>query len=402
MTSHIAVPAVALPFRTQPSGQGAALLARSGLGFPEFDQLVRLVYSGVRETLPWALLLDHLRNLLDANYVTLILHQPRGEEPLQVVYAGRTQPALAAMSCTDLVAIDPFVNLPRERMVMLEELIDDADWLAGTCYREFHAPVDIRYHMGADLGSGPVPDCRLRVTRTARSERFGERERAIGDLLLPHLAIAVQLRASLNVAELERGLYTGMFDRLSVGVVFLDKDGHVVKVNEAAGQILAQRDGLSVVNDCLVADYPGETRELRRLIEQAVSTGSTRVPGVLTGMSVRRTSGRSNLGVAMRAVPLTGLSDPALRSAALAVIRDPEARVLASHEQLQRLYRLTPAEANLALCLMDGCTVEDAARRLNVSRNTVRCQIRAIFAKTGVTRQTELLRVLLGGIAPLV
>ena len=46
--------------------------------------------------------------------------------------------------------------------------------------------------------------------------------------------------------------------------------------------------------------------------------------------------------------------------------------------------------------------VDEAAQRLNVSRNTARCQIRAIFAKTGVTRQTELLRVLLSGVAPLV
>ncbi|MGE3828502.1 MAG: helix-turn-helix transcriptional regulator [Steroidobacteraceae bacterium] len=402
MMSHIAVPAAGLPHQAQPSAEGSALLVRSGLAFAEFDQLVRLIYTGVREALPWALLLDHLRCLLDANYVTLILHQPRADEPLQVVYAGRTQPALAAMSCTDLVAIDPFVNLPRERAVLLEELIDDDAWLASPCYREFHAPVDIRYHMAADLGAGPVPDCRLRVTRPPRGDRFGARERTICDLLLPHLAIAVQLRASLNVAELERGLYTGMFDRLSVGVVFLDGEGRIVKVNQAAEEILAQGDGLSLANNGLVADFPGESRELRRLIEQAVSTAGARVPGVLTGMSVRRTSGRANLGVAVRAVPLTGLAEPGLRAAALVVIRDPEARVLATHEQLQRLYRLTPAEANLALHIMDGCTVEEAARRLGVSRNTVRCQIRAIFAKTGVTRQTELLRVLLGGIAPLV
>ena len=50
---------------------------------------------------------------------------------------------------------------------------------------------------------------------------------------------------------------------------------------------------------------------------------------------------------------------------------------------------------------MAGCTVEEAAQRLNVTRNTARCQIRAVFAKTGVTRQTELLRVLLSGVAPL-
>ena len=75
--------------------------------------------------------------------------------------------------------------------------------------------------------------------------------------------------------------------------------------------------------------------------------------------------------------------------------------MLASHDELKPLYRLTTAEANLAVQLMAGCTEEEAAQRLNVTRNTARCQIRAVFAKTGVTRQTELLRVLLSGVAPL-
>lgn len=378
------------------------LFELSELGFVAFDSLVGMVYAGTQETVPWTRLLDRLREVLGANYVTLILRAPQAGQPLQVVFSGKAQPTLAASFYTDWGAIDPFVNLPRNRMVTLEDLVDDDEWLAGSYYREFHAPLDVRYHMAADIGMGSEPACRLRVSRPHGSERFGARERAICNLLLPHLATAVQLRASFDIAEVERFFYAGMLDRLSVGAVFLDRDGRILKTNAAASELLAQRDGLSIVNGGLSAAYPGENHELRRLIEQVVSPGGKVRPGVVAGMSVSRSSGRPSLGVAVRAAPPTEWSEPSSRPAALVIIRDPEARVVASNEQLKRLYGLTPAEANLALHLMEGCTVDEAAQRLNVSRNTARCQIRAIFAKTGVTRQTELLRVLLSGVAPLV
>lgn len=374
----------------------------SGLQVPEFDLLVKLIYSGILEPVPWTRFLDSLRERFEANYVALILRMPNAERPLQVVYAGQSQPVLAAPVFTDFVALDPFVNLPRNRMVTLEELIDEQTWRASSCYHEFYAPLDVRYHIAADIGmEGLEPDCRLRITRPSGASRFGERERALGNLLMPHLAIAVQLRASLDIAEVERHSYAGMLGRLSVGAVFLGRDGQILKMNPAASEILAQRDGLSASHGILTAAFPGENRELRRLIEQAVCAGGDGIPGVLSGMSISRTSGRANLGIAVRAAPPTEWSESSSRPAALVIIRDPQARVLASHEQLKRLYGLTAAEANLAMHLMRGSTVEAAAQSLQVSRNTVRCQIRAIFAKTGVTRQTDLLRVLLGGIAPL-
>lgn len=375
---------------------------RSGLQVPQFDMLVKLVHSGILEPVPWTRLLEGLRELFVANYVALILRIPDGERPLQVVYAGESQPVLAASVFTDFVALDPFVDLPRNRMVTLEELVDEQEWLAGPCYRDFYAPLDVRYHIAADIGmEGLEPDCRLRITRPRGAGRFGDRERAIGNLLMPHLAIAVQLRASLDIAEVERRSYAGMLGRLSVGAAFLDREGRILRMNQAASEILAQRDGLYISHGVLTAAFPGENRDLRRLIEQSVSAGGERAPGVLSGMSIRRPSGRSNLGIAVRAAPPTEWSESSVRPAALVIIRDPDVRVSASHEQLKRLYGLTSAEANLAVLLMRGSTVEEAARSLEVSRNTVRCQIRAIFAKTGVTRQTELLRVLLGGIAPL-
>ena len=59
------------------------------------------------------------------------------------------------------------------------------------------------------------------------------------------------------------------------------------------------------------------------------------------------------------------------------------------------MHGLTRAEARLAATLAKGISLEEAAAALSISVHTVRSQLKAVFAKTGVTRQAELVALLL-------
>jgi DNA-binding CsgD family transcriptional regulator len=54
---------------------------------------------------------------------------------------------------------------------------------------------------------------------------------------------------------------------------------------------------------------------------------------------------------------------------------------------------------SLAMLLTNGLTLDEAAAELSVSRNTARAHLRAVFAKTGVTRQSGLVRLILNSVA---
>lgn len=56
---------------------------------------------------------------------------------------------------------------------------------------------------------------------------------------------------------------------------------------------------------------------------------------------------------------------------------------------------LTHSEARLALHLGTGSTVAEAAEELNISIHTARNQLKAIYAKTGLNRQSELIKLLI-------
>ncbi|WP_159730665.1 helix-turn-helix transcriptional regulator [Methylosinus sp. Ce-a6] len=61
---------------------------------------------------------------------------------------------------------------------------------------------------------------------------------------------------------------------------------------------------------------------------------------------------------------------------------------------LQGLFDLTPAEARVARAIVAGRTTLEIATDHGVSPETVRTQIRAVYAKTGASRQVELVRLL--------
>ena len=59
---------------------------------------------------------------------------------------------------------------------------------------------------------------------------------------------------------------------------------------------------------------------------------------------------------------------------------------------LEDLYGLTPREAALALLLMAGLTLEESARKLGVTTNTVRTLLKRVTAKTDSRSQADLVR----------
>ncbi len=377
------------------------LFRKSGLSVVEYDSLVHQVYDGTREPTPWTGFLEVLRRRLDANYVSMILRSPSPDRSWQVVFAGQARPDIAEAYNTFFYAVDPFVNLPVDRVVTVDEVVREEDWLRSAIFQEFLAPLGIRYYLGADIGDGDEPSCRFRASRSSTGAPFDDADRALCQLLVPHIKSAVKLRSLLDVTEAERTLYAGTLERLSVGAVILDKKGKILRMNDAAAAILAERDGLSTINGTLHAAFGSENKEMHALIDRAIRSECSPSPHLVSGMSLSRKSGRPNLGIVVRTAPVTEWSESSDRPAVIVIIRDVEQKSHASLSILKRLYGLTPAESTLVLKLLEGLTVEDASEELGISRNTARCQLRGVFAKTGVTRQTELMRLLLSGVAPL-
>jgi len=80
---------------------------------------------------------------------------------------------------------------------------------------------------------------------------------------------------------------------------------------------------------------------------------------------------------------------------ALLVIGSPKMRTPPKADQLRDFYDLSNAQARVVLSLLEGNDIMTSAAKLNISINTIRSHMRAIYAKLGVDNQRDLLRVLL-------
>jgi len=371
------------------------------LSLAEFSELVAAIYEGPLEAVPWKSALDLLRRHLRASYVTLMLRPPSAErEALMVNSAGDWPITREAEYNKHYYALDPFVDLPQDRVVTVDELIGEANWRESEFYQQFLKPLNILHALGADIRTEDGLECRLRVARPHREPPFSENDKALCTVVLPHLKRAVRLHSQLELMDSERRLYAGTVDRMLVGTVTLDETGAVLKSNPVADEMLREGDGLRLVNGAVRADAAAENRELQRLVKQALNlngeTGGR--AAVVDAISITRKSARGKLGVLVRSLPRTGWSKGKRRPSVALFIRDAERKSEASREMVRRLFDLTPAEASLALALANGLTLDEAAEGLNIRKNTARAHLRSIFSKIGVTRQTTLVRVLLGSV----
>jgi len=367
---------------------------------PDFEVLVDAVYQGPLEEVPWRGFLSRLRAALAADSTVLILRPPtRADTGLLLVEGGERRWESAYQE--RFFAQDPFAELPPGRVTSLAELIAEPDLLASPFYRDFMAPAGSFHVLGLNTLEPDGLEARLRASRARARPAFGAPEHALLDRLAPHLRRAVQLHARITRTESERDLFAGAVDQLAMGTLLLDEKGRVLRANRPAQELLRQRDGLAAVDGELRATRPEDTRALGEAIARALAHRGAGAPGVVEGLRLRRASGDGELRLLIRPVALgrwsEGRTAPAV---ALFVAGAAEPRQV-SPELVQKLFGLTRAEAALAAELAGGRSLDEAAAALGVARNTARAHLRAIFAKTGVGRQSELVQLVLRSVASL-
>jgi DNA-binding CsgD family transcriptional regulator/PAS domain-containing protein len=372
------------------------------VGLAPLDRLIGAIYEGAMESPPWQAALQLMRDSLQAAHVTLMLRPPSSENAGVMINTGAvTKQGIEAYE-THFFSMDPFVRLAEGEVVTAEELIGK-QWLQSTVYQEYLRPLGVRHLLGADIYTKEGIECRLRVTRSHEAQPFSSEDKALVRFLLPHLKRSIQLHARLDFLECERQLFAGTVNRMLLGIISFSQNGAILETNQEARRILSEKDGIWLSGNNLSVEVTQEGRELQRMVRQALSgTVADKGPGVVEAMSVTRPSGRAKLGVLVRQIPLGTWSESRQRPAVAVFLRDPESSAAQpSHELVRRLFGLTRMEAALALLLADGLTLDEAAEKMDVRRNTARTHLRSIFCKTGVTRQTMLVRLLLNSVITL-
>lgn len=195
------------------------------------------------------------------------------------------------------------------------------------------------------------------------------------------------------------------------GLMVFDSDARVRAHNPAAAQLLTAHSALELTP---LRGVPGGAKRLtgtdaalRAQIEQAVhecasSMQPISVPGIgmeptrpVRTLQLRRSA--EGPGVVMHLSPL---GEPIRR------LHGANAAVLCSLTELGRreqldfsclvdLFDLSTSSARVAEAYLRADTVKDVARQLGISANTVKTHLATVYERTGCSRQSQLIRLLM-------
>jgi DNA-binding CsgD family transcriptional regulator len=243
------------------------------------------------------------------------------------------------------------------------------------------------------------------VHRSRRAGLFEESEVRAMRFLAPHLVRAARIHDKLSHLSDARAAHEALLDQLPYGVLLLDGRGRTLGVNREAERILAACDGFGVRAGAVYASHPNTQKKLAAAVSHTCDSArqSSAHAGAL--LAVPRPSMARAYQVLVAPVPegprerVFGFTE--MRVAAVMVVSDPEAAPEPAAETLSRLFGLTPAVARLAAALAAGRTLAEHAEEAGITQGTSRWHLKALFARTGTSRQAELVRLLLGGIAQL-
>ena len=208
------------------------------------------------------------------------------------------------------------------------------------------------------------------------------------------------LAGTLGTGVRERLAQT-VLDHLIHPLLVVSADGTVLHSNFAGYQFIAGRHGLQVKDGKLKTTRRDEDGNLGELLV-ALSDPAVRHarPGVLTLPSRQGRNPKVVLLMPMRPTPSTAAKAAKMpEGLVLVAVIDPPHRLLPDDHLVRSVYGLSVAESRIALKIAAGKSLSQIALESRTSLHTVRSQLKAVFAKTGTSRQAQL-ALTLSALAP--
>ena len=211
--------------------------------------------------------------------------------------------------------------------------------------------------------------------------------------LLPHIRQFVRVRQALASAEGLRASVIHLLDNARIGVIHLDRRGRITEANDPARDTLRQGDGLWDQDGFMYARLPADNARLESLLGGALPTLFGEA--VSGSMTIRRPPGLPRLAVHVSPLGVHQMDFGALRVAALVLVVDPQSDPRIAPELVAATLGLTPAESQVAAMLAEGRTVRDMAVATDRKESTVRWLLNRVYDKQGISRQADLVRLVL-------
>ena len=300
---------------------------------------------------------------------------------------------IAHWSTRDIRAIrgvDRGYHLSRDA-VTDRDVVSDDKIATDPLYRDYLIPHGLGWFAATSVGPDPRVVVIVSVQRRFDKTRFDDDELRFVAEIGRHVEQAMRLGIRLFDGRLQRDGLAGALSAMNVGVFGLDSLGRVTMQNPAAAQFIDE--GLQIHNGRLRSQWEGGGKAFADLVTLTLEGGAPPEP-----RPVLLSNADAGVRLVVHVVPTAVVADaiePMLaETRAFVFVSSLEPGRPVDPAVLRDLLGLTLNEGRVASLVGSGLQPRDAAAALGIAEETARTVLKRVFAKTGVSRQAELVALL--------
>ncbi len=359
---------------------------------------INRLYAATLARDDWGAVLEQVRDAFSGHHVILAMHDlGTGAVPFAASVGIERQDEARFLSTDAVRRSAPIYSaVPLDTALPRSAFISDSDFARSDFYDEFVRPMGGFHSVGAVLRGPDQFTASINICRPEPAGGYDLPEATALQLMLPHVAMALEIQARVNAVNSRNHDLEGLLDCFAIAALVCDSSGRPRFMNARAQALCAAGDGLSLCPGGLAAAATQQTRELRAAIAH-IATGQGGPASIR--LKLQRPSLRPALRVTL--VPVSRLDPGGPAGAGVAMlVTEPDAPPPIDKEALADNFHLTQREADVACLLAGGADLNVIAASLDLGLGTVRFHLKNAFQKTGTRSQAALVAITRGFAKP--
>lgn len=357
----------------------------------QFESCVDQLYASLSDPSRLQGAIRSLRLMFDATGATHLFHTPQGQI-VSMVDDGHA-PEDQRLFMEYYGALDPtrvLLNLRPGEWLRDDRLLDPAHTPQPEYVNDFAPRIGMRWFRGCKVYEGAAGIAHFSIQRGADAAPFDDSTLVLLERVKPHLSRVFRISVEMRSAVPALASATAAMDALRMAVCVVDDGCKLIYANPSAEEFLSGGAHLRLKAGHLVSPNPHVQATLRHAV--ALACRPPRQASLFSpepmGTAVNR--------LQLRVLPLA----PHLPLAHyghgnLALVFVAAGAPAPSLLELQQLFGLTRAESELVRMIVQGSPPEVCAQLRQVSLETIRTQLKSIYAKTGAGTQAQLVSLAL-------
>lgn len=372
-----------------------------------YDELVELIYKIPLGTQGWNKFATRLNQVLNLSLVHILaLDFQKQAFSFSHSVGVITEEEIASTEVKYLhysVEDDPrwgeFLRPERQGWYQCHYTVSDEFVAHSALYQNILLPIQVRYTAAHELILDDKLCVLLGVFTSIERQPLKKEDLDFLDQLIVHLKRVVAIQRHIYEFSTKAIMGYALIDKLSQPIMLLNLAGQVSHLNMAAKQLFDKNTILKIEDNKFILPEPYQSQLMENLqhIEYLFKSRQLLSEQILNDGCIKIIDKNDEVLYIFATLLISEQEMKAfgIRPSVMLTFYHPGYSSTVDAHLLHAAFNLSPAEAKVALSLLEGDLPKEIAQKHQVHLDTVRKQLHSIFKKTSTSRQAELVKLLL-------